>query len=89
MQRYSLLFRPLAISGMTSIPGEVDGLVQALESFSRLKTLEWSSCSPTNSALPAIASGCQRQGIELCLSAEDKIGEDPLELELRRKYIRT
>ncbi|KAJ7668773.1 hypothetical protein DFH06DRAFT_1182458 [Mycena polygramma] len=78
----------LAISGMTPIPGEVDGLVQALESFSRLKTLEWSSCSPTYSALPAIASVCQRQGIKLCLSAEDKITEDPLELQLRRKYIR-
>ncbi|KAJ7668759.1 hypothetical protein DFH06DRAFT_1126200 [Mycena polygramma] len=78
----------LAIRGMPATPAEVDEFAQALELFPRLKTLAWSLCLATYPPLSTVASVCQRRGIELCLSAKEEIGEDPFELELRRKYIR-
>ncbi|KAJ7670936.1 hypothetical protein DFH06DRAFT_1370262 [Mycena polygramma] len=83
----------LAMRGMPPTTGAdglggIDKFAQEIESFPRLKTLAWAWCVPTYPPIAAVASVWQKRGIELHLSGKDDVGEDPLEIELRRKYIR-
>ncbi|KAJ7668778.1 hypothetical protein DFH06DRAFT_1322017 [Mycena polygramma] len=79
----------LAMRGMpTTGADELNEFAQETESFPRLKTLAWAWCVSTYPPIAAVASVWQKRGMELHLSGKDDVGEDPLDVELRRKYIR-